>query len=193
MMIRALLLASVFVLHCFYCPLASADVPSHLVAAHAAIKAGNYNDAVKILKKHAASGCPYSAALLGKMHKDGIGVKADAGAAVKWFQQAANNGKKNLAEAQLELGKMYLEGCREIKPEGLKAKRWLSMAADNGMKEAGDLLHKVPGEGVVEKQVQDFRARAAQGAATTETGVEEAWKGYADICNTLDAASREHK
>lgn len=192
-MIKAAFLAFVLVLNCFYCPLAFADVPSHLVAAHNAIKAGNYNGAVTILKKHAAAGCPYSAALLGKMHKDGIGVKPDAGAAVKWFTKAANNGKKNLAEAQLELGKMYLEGCREIRPEGLKAKRWLSMAADNGMKEATDLLHKVPGEGLVEKQVQDFRARAAQGAATTETGVEEAWKGYADIVNTLDAASRERK
>ena len=173
--------------------LALAAAPSHLVAARQAIKEKRYGDAVKILKKGAAGGCKYSACLLGKMHKDGIGVKPDINAAVKWFEKSISDDENALAEAQLELGKIYLQGCREIRPQGLKARKYLRQAADNGLTEAGDLLRKIPGEDKVETAASDLHRRASAGAQTTETGVEEAWKGYADIVNLLNAASETRK
>ena len=60
------------------------------------------------------------------VYAEGRGMPEDAGEAVRWFRQAAEQG---LAEAQYKLGVMYAEG-RGVPEDAEEAVRWFRQAAE---------------------------------------------------------------
>lgn len=170
----------------FSCSAALASPPEHLVKANTAIQHGDYHSAYGILHRAAKGGCKYSATILGKMHHTGVGAKKDIYKAIKYFELAA---AQDFGEAQYELGKIYAIEMNNLRRSGLKAKRWLRMAADNGIEDAKILLAKIPYEDKVEAKLKSFKKRASDAASASQTGVVESYKGYADIVNTLNQAT----
>ena len=77
---------------------------------------------------------------LGKAYATGVwGVGIDNAKAVKLFEQSALEGYD---KAMLELGRAYYFGTM-VKEDKLAAKKWLQMAKEKGVKEAGELLEKI--------------------------------------------------
>ena len=62
------------------------------------------------------------------MHANGRGVKQDYKQAMRWYQQAADQGH---ASAQCKLGDMYAKG-QGVKQDSRQAVRWYREAADQG-------------------------------------------------------------
>lgn len=184
MAVRSLLL--LFICLAFSTSPALADPPEHLAKAQIAMQRGDYHSAYGILHRAAKGGCKYSATILGKMHHSGVGAKKDIYKAIKYFELAA---AQDFGEAQYELGKIYATEMNNLRRSGLKAKRWLRMAADNGIEEAKILLAKIPYEDKVEAQLKALKKRASDSASASQTGVVESYKGYADIVNTLNQAT----
>ncbi|MBK7749013.1 MAG: sel1 repeat family protein [Candidatus Obscuribacter sp.] len=184
MVLRSLYLLCAFSI--FSISAALADPPEHLLKAQVAMQRGDYHSAYGILHRAAKGGCKYSATILGKMHHTGVGAKKDIYKAIKYFELAA---EQNFGEAQYELGKIYAIEMNYLRRSGLKAKRWLRMAADNGIVEAKVLLAKIPYEDKVEAKLKAFKKRASDAASASQTGVVESYKGYADIVNTLNQAT----
>src|SRR6202142_4009614 len=49
-------------------------------------------DLLQALRQHAAKGDPQAQTALGKLYRDGLGVRQDLPEAVRWFRQAADQG-----------------------------------------------------------------------------------------------------
>ncbi|WP_455366804.1 SEL1-like repeat protein, partial [Kaarinaea lacus] len=66
---------------------------------------------------------------VGIMYVEGQDAPQDTREGIRWLQSAANN---DHTLAQLELGKIYLQGAPAIEKDYLTAMRWLEKAAQNG-------------------------------------------------------------
>ena len=93
------------------------------------------------------------------MYAKGEGVAKDAGAAVRWYRQAAEQG---YADAQYNLGVMYL-GVMYHQGEGVlkdaaEAVRWFRLAAEQGDAQAQYSLGVMyaKGEGVPKNMVEAY-------------------------------------
>jgi len=84
-------------------------------------------------------GLPESQHALAEMLRDGVGGRADAAAAISWFEEAAEQG---YAQAQLAAANMYMKGAG-IGKSAERAFFWSSLAAhrltDTAQKEAEQL------------------------------------------------------
>lgn len=158
----------------------------YLDKVHGEIKSHHYQEAIKLLKVKADKGCSYSQSLLGLMHQKGLGCKADAREAARWFTMAA---KRDFVDAQFQLGKLYRSASRELAPTTGEAKYWLGKAAANGVSEAEQLVDNVPGGAQLEYKVSQFRNQARTDAGESEQGLVQSWTGYANIVSTLNSAS----
>ncbi len=67
----------------------------------------------------------------------GDGVARDSYQAIEWMRKAGDQG---LPEAQLALGRLYLQGFEEMGADPAEAEAWLTRAAAHGNKEAQRLL-----------------------------------------------------
>jgi TPR repeat protein len=102
---------------------------------------------------------------VGIMYIKGEEAPKDTNEGIRWLQSAANS---NHFLAQVELGKLYLNGGQSIEKDYLMAHKWLEKAADNGEADAqyhlGNMYRK--GLGVRKsnaKAVKWFRLAAKQG------------------------------
>lgn len=97
-------------------------------------------EAKKKYKEAAALNYPKSSYNLGCMFENGAGVKKDFVQAVKWYEQAADQG---VASAQYRLYSIYKTGRPGgIAKDKLKANDWLKKSADNGNIQAKKILEK---------------------------------------------------
>lgn len=93
--------------------------------AKAALDAGDYATAVKLLQPLAAQGDVAAEFNLGVMYGSGQGVAKDQAAALSWFEKAARGGN---ALAQMNTGIMYRNG-QGAAADLPRAYMWLDMAA----------------------------------------------------------------
>jgi uncharacterized protein len=70
------------------------------------------------------------------LYRDGQGVKQDFAEAMAWFRKAAERG---YAQAQYNLGKMYLKG-QGLAADREEAKKWFTRAANAGYQPARKAL-----------------------------------------------------
>lgn len=87
---------------------------------------GNYSVAIERYHASASRGLSDAKFALGKLYRD---VYGDSAKSLKWFKDAANQGN---VFAQYELGKLYMEGGAAVTADAQAAKKWLSLAANNG-------------------------------------------------------------
>lgn len=102
---------------------------------------------------------------------------------------------QGVARAQYYVGRMYLEGDgvpREIR----KARRWLHLAADNGIDDAKRLLSQseLAEEGLyrakkIGTKLQDHFQSSSKFYNQTLVNTQYSWKGYADIVNAMNEAT----
>ncbi|MBU6452502.1 MAG: sel1 repeat family protein [Cyanobacteria bacterium REEB67] len=163
--------------------------PEYLQRVHNEIKAHHYKRAMEMLEVKAQKGCAYSQSLLGLMHQKGLGCAADGKEAAHWFLQAAKN---DFADAQFQLGKLYMSAGRDLAPEASQARYWLTRAADQGVKEAKQLIEHIPGGPQAESKLAELKADAAQSATQSEQGLTKSWTGYADIVQTLNNSANNN-
>ncbi|MBI3884140.1 MAG: sel1 repeat family protein [Opitutae bacterium] len=71
---------------------------------------------VELLRAAAAAKIPEAAALLGELYETGVGVAADPGAALRWYQEA-----KKLGAPRVEPAIRHLQGAGEIAALALPA------------------------------------------------------------------------
>jgi hypothetical protein len=107
---------------------AQSNVRDQLNRAKGALHAGEFAKARAGFERLAQAGNPDAQFYLGRMAAQGLGVAADAGAAVSWYRLAAEQGH---TEAQAVLGSHYFRGhgVTQSYPE---AARWSRLAADKG-------------------------------------------------------------
>ena len=97
------------------------DVPRDYAKARKYLKIAATPNLVRMWHKY---GFPKAQYALAVMLRDGVGGKADASAAVSWFERAA---EQNYQQAQLELAQMYFNGTG-IKRDPERAFIWASIA-----------------------------------------------------------------
>ena len=108
----------------------------------------DYAKARKFLKNAAAPnlvrmwykyGFPKAQYELAVMLRDGLGGKADAAAAVSWFEKAADQG---LLQAQLDLAQLYFNGTG-VKRDLERAFIWASIAANSAAGDAQKEMERI--------------------------------------------------
>ena len=120
--------------------------------------------AIKWITESAEAGQDCAQYALGKLYRDGVGVKKDVLQAVIWFSEAVKQGNSYAAYA---LGKIYLAGEDAQKDMG-KALHWIQRSADLGNEYAQyrlGMLH-LTGEDIpkdVPKAIEYLTASAKQG------------------------------
>ena len=70
--------------------------------------------------------------MLGRIYQDGLGTRADAGAALKWYLKAA---RKGYVSAQFMAAYVFLSGDAG-KIEAFKARVWAELARVHGYEDA---------------------------------------------------------
>jgi len=128
--------------------LTSAVAAGQFEDGRAALKRGDYVNALRLLNPLAEQGLAPAQNILGVMYATGTGVPKDDSEAVYWLRKAADQG---IANAQMLLGTMYLSG-RGVPENAVEAAKWLREAAEQGDALAegtlGDLysfgMHGVP-------------------------------------------------
>lgn len=100
--------------------------------------------ALSWLGKSSEQGYSLAAYRLGKIYLDDNVAKADAALAVKHITQAA---QKGYSPSQYLLGTLYQTGQQGVKENKETAKKWFSLAADQGHKMAKLTLAKLSSEG----------------------------------------------
>lgn len=99
-------------------------------------RAGNFGDAMNLLRQAAAKGDGDAMFGIGRMYRDGFGVGRNYDEAIRWFSSAV--GKGNL-QAVMELGRLYLFGIGVAK-DAKTARSLYSQAASMGNAEAMTVL-----------------------------------------------------
>ena len=99
----------------FIAALALAGAPSLVPAGpleegRAAIEAGNFADALRLLMPLAQEGNPGAQRAIGVLYAQGSGVTQDYGAAAQWFGKAAAQGDEKARQNLLLLAQMYRVG-----------------------------------------------------------------------------------
>ena len=100
-----------------------------------AYNSGDYATAFVEFSELAEQGNSISQYILAMMFENGFGVAQDYTAAVKWYTLAAEQG---VAEAQRELGVLYLNGT--IEQDYAAAFKWLNLAAEQAYASAQTAL-----------------------------------------------------
>jgi TPR repeat protein len=158
----------------------------------------NINKAIDWYAKAAGKGFADAEYRLGEIYYLGQEVnrevKRDPVRAYRLLNRAALHG---VARAQYYVGRMYLEGDgvpRQIR----KAKRWLHLAADNGIDDAKRLLSQseLAEEGLyraqkISSKLQDHFQSSSRLYNQTLVNTQYSWKGYADIVNAMNKATAE--
>jgi len=81
---------------------------------------------------------------LGIMFQTGNGVRQDCSKALEWTARAAERGH---VLAQSHLGVMYRDGCGDaVKTDFISAYVWMALAAEQGLKVAGENLESLKHE-----------------------------------------------
>jgi TPR repeat protein len=119
-------------------------------------------------------------------------IKRDPVRAYRLLNRAALQG---VARAQYYVGRMYLEGDgvpRELR----KARRWLHIAADNGIDDAKRLLSQseLAEESIYNAKklgvkIQEHVQSSSRLYNQTLVNTQYSWKGYADIVNAMNEAT----
>jgi TPR repeat protein len=91
-------------------------------------------------------------ASLGRFFEDGLGLKADDEAAVKYYQLAAEQGEPY---AQLRLGTFYRTG-RAVPKDIVTALMWLNLAAAQGQ---GEVVRDLVAGTMTAQQVEEANRR----------------------------------
>ena len=97
----------------------------------AALEAGEYEQALGLLNPLAEQGDVVAQVKMGMLYANGWGVKRDGHTALKWFQQAAEQGN---AEAAFNVGQLYGKnvGLPGIQIDLKEANKWYRIAAEKG-------------------------------------------------------------
>lgn len=112
-------------------------------AAVAALDAGHYDEARRILAPLSSQGNPQAENWLGYMDAKGLGAAPDMQGAVGLLTKAATAG---LPEAERRLGEIYLNG-RGVLQNVEQARQWLQRAADGGDATAQRMLGEIYAKG----------------------------------------------
>ncbi|YCI06174.1 sel1 repeat family protein (plasmid) [Ensifer sp. D2-11] len=94
----------------------------------AALRAGNGDVALQILKPLAEAGNAEAAFWLGDMYEQGLGVPTDMKTTLKWYTKAAEG---SWTAAEMRLGEIYFNGIEAVQ-DFEKAHKWLEQAAHGG-------------------------------------------------------------
>ena len=124
-------------------------------------KAGEYNNAHKLLSPLAEEGDALAQLFFGVMHEQGQGVPQDYREAAKWYQLSADQGD---AKAQLNLGVMYSSG-QGVPQDYASAHMWWNICGSGGDKDC------VKNRNIVEKEMSPSQIEKAQDMARN-------WKLY---------------
>ncbi len=89
------------------------------------------------LDVHAQKGSAEAQNSLASMYEKGLGVKKNIQLAARWYDSAARQGH---AQAQLNLGRLYIAGTEGVPSNPYQAKYWLDLAAAQGVEEAIAML-----------------------------------------------------
>lgn len=100
----------------------------NLQEGRAAIRAGDYDKAVRLLLPLAKDGDAGAQNAVGVLYAYGWGMAQDNRAAVEWFSKAAEQG---LAKSQMSLGNMYKQGLG-VQRDYAEALKWYRKAAEQG-------------------------------------------------------------
>ena len=159
-------------------------------AAHAALGAGDYAKAKALAEPLASKGDAAAHHLLGYLYEKGLGVRADIGAALRHYGDAAIAGN---ADAQVALGLLAFDGGG-VYPDYERAAGWFRLAAAQGDARAQvrlGIMH-AEGAGLARSAVAaaDYFAKAAaKGDADGAFYLGVAWmKGDGVPQNYLNAA-----
>ena len=109
----------------------------------AAYQAGNYAEALRLLRPLAEQENAKAQNILGDAYARGQSVPKDDAEAVKWFRKAAEQG---LAAAQYNLGVFYGNG-RGVSKDDAEAAKWYRKAAEQGDSDAQNFLGLAYGAG----------------------------------------------
>ncbi len=143
----------------------------------------DWNKAFLYYKESAEAGLPEGESRLGHFLLDcGEAIEQDSNAAFQWLEKAANHG---VAEAQATLGELYYQGSK-LPKNNSQAARWLKQAADQGNAKAQETLSRIPAVDQGNWQMHQAGNQYQSGMVN----LERSWKGYADIVNTVNAASQ---
>lgn len=96
----------------------------------------DYPKAREWYERAAAKGHAVAANNLGVLYEHGWGVPPDFSKAAAYYQRSAGAGYRF---AQFNLGRAYLDGIG-IAKDAAQAKHWLTLAAEQGVTQAADLL-----------------------------------------------------
>jgi len=109
-----------------------------LAEAIGAIKAGRYDDAVKLLKPMASSGVAGAAVELGNMYVLGLGVPVDDAAGQSWYEVAEREGVAK-GKSQFDIA-LELAAGRGVPKNPHRATEWLQKAAALGNESAKQVV-----------------------------------------------------
>lgn len=113
---------------CLSLTLASPPLLADFDAAATAFAAGQYPQALAMLRPLAEQGDPRSQYSMGVLYENGFGVAKDLPQAAAWYLKAAEQGN---SDAQYNLGAMYEHGIG-IPVDYPQAARWYRPAAEQG-------------------------------------------------------------
>lgn len=99
---------------------------------------GNYGEAVRYLSMASANGHAHASFLLGCIHDNIYDEHYDPKEAVKWYKKAAEQSGNKMA--LYEIGEAYLYGVG-VKCDKQEAIKYLKLAAENGSKDATELIN----------------------------------------------------
>jgi len=122
-------------------PITSAE---SLGMAEASFKDADYQRAAHLFTNLANKNDPTAQYWLGHMTELGLGVKRDPAKAIELYRKATAG---NITAADLRLGEIYLDG-NLVPPDFVRAKTYLTRAADRGNAEAAMLLGKMYDRGL---------------------------------------------
>ena len=89
---------------------------------------GDYAEALRVYRLHAAKGVAEAQVQVGVMYRHGLGVPVDNAEAVRWYRMAAN---QRYADGQYRLGRMYEDGIGAPQ-DYAEAVRLFRLAAEQG-------------------------------------------------------------
>ena len=111
---------------------------NQLTAGINAVKAGDFDLALKILRPLADNGDPRAAVEMGNVYAFGWGVRVDDAVAEEWFRRAE---AKGITRGQSHLDVAYeLAAGHGMKRDPGRAREWLQKAANLGSAKASELL-----------------------------------------------------
>jgi len=138
----------------------------------AAIGAGDYPKALRLLLPLAREGNAVAQNGLGVLYLNGWGVKQDFKEALQWFRKAAEQGEPR---AQFNLGNMYDQG-QGVPKDYAEAAKWYRKSADQGYPPGQSLLAALyaVGDGIPQDYVEAmkwYRRAAEHGDALAQSRV----------------------